>query len=64
MESIGEATLLYVMASDLLGERPHELGDCEQGDAEQMRYAQIAARIRSDNCGALIRSLESQYKKK
>ncbi|MEE9356701.1 MAG: neuraminidase-like domain-containing protein [Methylococcaceae bacterium] len=29
-ESINEATLLYVMASDLLGERPVELGDCEE----------------------------------
>ncbi len=27
-ESIGEATLLYVLAQDLLGPRPRELGDC------------------------------------
>jgi hypothetical protein len=45
MESINEATLLYVMASDLLGPRPDELGDCgeEPGDAT---FDGIAAHMR------------------
>ena len=32
MESINEATLLYVMAAEILGPRPFELGDCPEGD--------------------------------
>lgn len=32
-ESVGEATLLYVMASEILGPRPEPIGDCEQPDA-------------------------------
>ncbi|HYF29883.1 MAG TPA: neuraminidase-like domain-containing protein [Chitinophagaceae bacterium] len=35
MESINEATLLYVMAAELLGRRPAELGDCDDGGEGQ-----------------------------
>ena len=41
MESINEATLLYVLASDILGERPAELGECGEVDAKT--YDEISA---------------------
>jgi hypothetical protein len=31
MESVNEAMMLYIMASDILGPRPEELGDCGEG---------------------------------
>jgi hypothetical protein len=31
MESVNEAMMLYIMASDILGPRPVELGDCGEG---------------------------------
>jgi hypothetical protein len=35
-ESINEATMLYVMAADLLGERPKQFGDCfPQGERDE-----------------------------
>ncbi len=40
MELINEATLLYVLASDILGERPAELGEC--GEAATRSYAEIS----------------------
>lgn len=40
MESINEATLLYVSASDILGERPSELGEC--GETNAWSYAAIS----------------------
>jgi hypothetical protein len=43
-ESINEATLLYIMATDLLGRRPAELGDCRE-EPEQMTYESILERI-------------------
>ncbi len=44
MESIGEATLLYVMAADLLGERPPELGDCQE-EAGTQTYQSLSDRM-------------------
>jgi hypothetical protein len=41
MESINEATQLYIMASDLLGEKPQELGTCEAGDLNPKNYESI-----------------------
>jgi hypothetical protein len=41
-ESVNEATLLYVMARDILGPRPTELGDCGEGAVEPRTYAKIA----------------------
>lgn len=34
-ESVAEATMLYVMAGDILGPRPAELGDCGEGGVER-----------------------------
>jgi len=47
MESINEATLLYVLASDILGERPAELGEC--GEADAKRYEEIARVLDEEN---------------
>lgn len=40
-ESINEALMLYVMASDVLGPRPVKLGDCGTGD-ETITYQKLA----------------------
>ncbi len=44
MESINEATLLYVLASDILGDRPAELGEC--GESAKNTYKKIAPDLR------------------
>jgi hypothetical protein len=41
MESINEATLLYVIAKEILGERPAEIGDCGEGKVHPKSYANI-----------------------
>lgn len=45
MESVNEATMLYVMAADLLGPRPPELGDCEQAGRGDWNYQAIVDRM-------------------
>lgn len=42
MESINEATLLYVLASDILGDRPEQIGECDAATGFSMTYEQIA----------------------
>ena len=41
MESINEATLLYVIAKEILGGRPAELGDCGEGKIQPKIYERI-----------------------
>jgi hypothetical protein len=41
MESVNEATMLYVMAADILGPRPAEVGDCGEGDIASKTYQTI-----------------------
>ncbi len=41
MESINEATMLYVMAQDILGPRPATLGSCGEGEVSPKTYAAI-----------------------
>jgi hypothetical protein len=41
MEAVNEATMLYVMAADILGERPAELGECGEGGLKSKNYATI-----------------------
>lgn len=31
MESVNETTMLYIMAADILGPRPADVGDCGEG---------------------------------
>jgi hypothetical protein len=40
-ESINEATMLYVMAADILGDRPAEVGDCKTTTEFQLTYQNI-----------------------
>ncbi len=46
MESVNEATMLYVMAVDILGPRPAELGPCGDGTGLPRTYAHIAPLLR------------------
>jgi hypothetical protein len=57
MESVNEAMMLYIMASDVLGARPTELGNCGTGD-DHHTYETIGPLIdkRSD---VLIESIET-----
>ena len=41
MESVNEATMLYVMAADILGPRPPQLGECGEGKVKPKSYAAI-----------------------
>ena len=42
MESVNETTMLYIMAADILGPRPADVGDCGEGKITPKTYAQIA----------------------
>lgn len=46
MESVNEATMLYVMAADILGPRPTELGPCGETSGTGKTYADIAPLLR------------------
>jgi Tc toxin complex TcA C-terminal TcB-binding domain/Neuraminidase-like domain/Salmonella virulence plasmid 28.1kDa A protein len=46
MESVNEAMMLYVMAADILGPRPVELGPCGETSASPRTYAGIAPLLR------------------
>lgn len=41
MESVNEATLLYVMAKEILGDRPAQIGDCGDGKVSPKNYTAI-----------------------
>jgi Tc toxin complex TcA C-terminal TcB-binding domain/Neuraminidase-like domain/Salmonella virulence plasmid 28.1kDa A protein len=41
MESVNEATMLYVMAADILGPRSAEVGDCGESDIASRTYEAI-----------------------
>ncbi len=45
MESINEATMLYVLASDILGKRPVQVGKCETVKDTQLTYENIGPSI-------------------
>ncbi|MEN8249898.1 MAG: neuraminidase-like domain-containing protein [Bacteroidota bacterium] len=44
-ESINEAMILYIMAADILGERPVKLGKCETVPEGQITYDSVASSI-------------------
>jgi hypothetical protein len=54
MESINEATMLYVLAADLLGERPAEVGDCGEVPAEELTYKEIKRQLGNDTAEFLM----------
>jgi hypothetical protein len=47
MESINEATMLYVLAADILGKRPAELGPCKTASDAQLTYGTIGPAIKA-----------------
>lgn len=49
MESINEATMLYVLASDILGKRPSKLGSCKTAEEKYMTYSKIHHAIHSES---------------
>lgn len=60
VESINEATLLYVMAAEILGPRPVELGDCrEQGAGESLTFDRISSGINAPRPQAYISEIET-----
>ena len=59
MESINEATLLYSMASDILGQRPVELGECEQ-DSNDITYTFVRERMESKGCNNFLNGIETE----
>jgi Tc toxin complex TcA C-terminal TcB-binding domain/Neuraminidase-like domain/Salmonella virulence plasmid 28.1kDa A protein/Putative peptidoglycan binding domain len=45
IESINEATMLYILASDILGKRPAKLGKCKTVSDRQLTYNNIGPKI-------------------
>ncbi len=58
-ESINEATLLYSMASEILGQRPAQLGNCDQGE-NNLTYNAILAKMNSPHCNNFLNGVESE----
>ncbi|WP_340199995.1 neuraminidase-like domain-containing protein [Ascidiimonas sp. W6] len=58
-ESIGEATMLYVLAQDILGKRPVKLGKCETADETKLTYDKIKDRIAKGS--EFLITLENSY---
>jgi hypothetical protein len=54
-ESINEATLLYLTALDILGERPVELGKCSV--PEQINYEQVAEELAGESDFIVLENL-------
>lgn len=48
-ESVNEAVLLYVMAQDILGEKPCELGDCGEAELDPKSYENIQPLLETDS---------------
>lgn len=45
VESINEATILYILAADILGKRPAKLGKCKTAEEEHLMYESIGPHI-------------------
>lgn len=56
-ESINEALMLYILASDIMGKRPKQIGECEGLEASKMTYAQIRPAI--DNGSEILLAYEN-----
>jgi hypothetical protein len=48
-ESLNEATMLYVLAADILGPRPPDVGDCGSKTMQPRTYAQIEKKLRTSS---------------
>ncbi|MDO7174039.1 neuraminidase-like domain-containing protein [Mariniflexile sp. AS56] len=62
MESISEATLLYSMASEILGPKPAELGECEQSE-DNLTYDMIYDEMNSPHCTNFLNGVENEIQK-
>ncbi len=49
MESVNEATLLYVIAQEILGNRPAQLGDCGEGKVKPKTYQKISPLLNKES---------------
>ncbi len=49
VESINEATMLYILAKDILGEKPADLGKCETTTDELLTYSKIGPAINENS---------------
>ena len=58
MESINEATLLYVLASEILGQRPPETGACRENEISHT-YNQLNNQLNSRRCSNFINAVET-----
>jgi len=58
-ESINEATMLYVLAQDILGKRPVKIGKCEIADETKLTYEKIKDRIAKGS--EFLITLENSY---
>ncbi len=47
METVNEATLLYVLALDILGPRPETIGNCGEGNQNERTYERIAPLVKN-----------------
>jgi hypothetical protein len=47
MESINEATMIYIIAANILGKRPVKLGECQLVSEDKLTYEEIAPNIES-----------------
>lgn len=56
-ESVNEAMMLYIMASDILGPRPAQLGDCGEGQEHPITYEGIGSL--PDRAHEILLELES-----
>ena len=45
MESVNEATMLYVLAADILGPRPVSVGPCKTADEDKLTYKTLGPAI-------------------
>ena len=61
-ESINEATMLYVLASQVLGERPQELGPCDEAGGEARTYERIEALLETEP--ETVYELESRLRRR
>jgi len=49
MESLNEAAMLYVLAADILGPRPPEIGDCGEASGTPHTYSTISKSPKTDS---------------
>jgi len=57
MESVNEATMLYMLALDILGRRPKDTGPCNIADEDTLTFEKLASSI--DNDAEFLITLEN-----